>query len=151
MNNRGFTLVEVIAVILILSILVIITTPVFTTISKNIRTKNYESKKNTIEKEVLAYAEKYFKDDIYNGTTNKCYYFSVKYLIQNGIIKSDDAKEEYIENDVTNEKYTNSYYYVVVYYDAANLKLKASANNSASVNSTATSFNGVSCSTNKKL
>ncbi len=135
--NKGFTLVELIAVISILGILVIITTPVYGTISTNIKTRNYESKKTSIKKSVLSYSEKYLKDKIYNGTNNNCYYFSVKYLIHNGIISSDSESEEYIENTVTGDKYKENDLYIVVYYDTVNLKLVSSTrddNNSCTCN-----------------
>ncbi|MBQ3021249.1 MAG: prepilin-type N-terminal cleavage/methylation domain-containing protein [Bacilli bacterium] len=122
--NKGFTLVELIAVIALLSILVIITTPAYNSISKNIKTKNYESKQNTIEKQTLAYVEKYLKDKVYDGE-NKTLCFSVNYLIQNGIISSDSDKEEYIQNDITNKQFKDETIYVAVSYDIDTLKLKA--------------------------
>ena len=102
--NKGFTLVELIAVVTILALLAIITTPAYDTISKNIKTRNYNSKRSMIETQTLSYVEKYFKDTVYNGD-NKTLCFTVKYLIQNGIISSDSEKEEYIENDITGEKF----------------------------------------------
>ena len=149
MNNKGFTLVELISVIAILGILVIITTPAYDTISKNMKEKNYESKKISIEKNVLNYAEKYLKDKIYDGT-NHCHYFSVNYLIKNGIVASDDEKEEYIKNDVTGEIYKGNYYYVVVYYDNNSFKLRASASNKALANSTSKTF-GITCNSSNSV
>ncbi len=152
MNNKGFTLVELIAVIAILGILVIITTPTYDTINKSMKEKNYASKTNSIEKNVLNYAEKYLKDKIYDGT-NHCHYFSVDYLIKNGIVASDSETEEYIKNDVTGETYKGNYYYVLVYYDNNSLKLRASASNSANANSTNKNFNlsGVTCNSSVSL
>ena len=139
--NKGFTLVELIAVVTILGLLVIITTPAYDSISKNIKTRNYDSKKSTIKKQTLAYVEKYLKDKVYpklnnDGTIpedtdgNKIYEtnyycFTVEYLIQNGIISSDDEKDEYIENNETGEKYNGNKEYVQVYYDNEKLKLIA--------------------------
>ena len=101
MNNKGFTLVEIIAVIAILGLLAIITTPAYNSISTNIKKRNYESKKNTIESQTLSYVEKYLKDKVYDGNTtdaagnliSKKYCFSTGYLIQNGIITSDDEEK----------------------------------------------------------
>jgi len=140
MNNKGFTMVEIIAVIAILGLLVVITTPAYNSISSNIKEKNYNSKKSTIESQTLSYVEKYLKDKVYDGTkkdgsgniiTEKLC-IKIEYLIQNGIINSDSEKEEYIENDINGDLYgdieENENYkeaYVFVNYDNINFKLKA--------------------------
>lgn len=121
--NKGFTLVELIAVVVILSLLAIITTPAYTSVSNNIKTRNYTSKKNTIKKETLSYVEKYLKNEAYNGNQNKTLCFSINYLIRNGIISSDNEKDEYIENNITGKKYKNDEIFVKVSYDLINLRL----------------------------
>lgn len=129
--NKGFTLVELIAVIVILALLVIITTPAYDTVSTNIKTRNYESKKSSIKAQTLSYVEKYMKNNVYNGPNDKgkriC--FTVDYLIQNGIISSDSDTEEYIQNDITGDKYltgqTPKKVYIQVFYDYEKLKLQA--------------------------
>ena len=121
--NKGFTLVELIAVITILSLIAIITTPAYDNISNNIKTKNYESKKNTIKAHTLSYVEKYLKNEAYNGTESKTLCFSVNYLIRNGIISSDSETDEYIENNITGEKYRGNTIFVKINYDTNNLKL----------------------------
>lgn len=123
MNRKGFTLVELIAVITIMSLIAIITTPAYDSISKSIKTRNYESKKNTIKAHTLNYVEKYLKNEAYDETTSKILCFSVNYLIRNGIISSDNEKEEYIENNVTGEKYVNDKIFVKVQYNINKLKL----------------------------
>lgn len=122
--NKGFTLVELIAVIVILALLVVITTPAYDSISKNIKERNYTSKQSTIKSETLSYVEKYLKDEVYNGT-NKNICFTVNFLIQNGIISSDSETDEYILNNITNKKFESTEKYISVYYDTINLKLKA--------------------------
>ncbi len=121
--NKGFTLVELIAVVVILSLLAIITTPAYTSVSNNIKTRNYTSKKNTIKKETLSYVEKYLKNEAYNGNQNKTLCFSINYLIRNGIISSDNEKDEYIENNITGEKYREKEIFINIYYDTDQLKL----------------------------
>ena len=139
--NKGFTLVELIAVVTILGLLAIITTPAYDTISKNIKSQNYESKINTIKKQTLSYAEKYLKDKVYpkldisgdiptNGSGEKIYEtnyycFTVEYLIQNGIISSDDEKDELLENNETGDRYKGKYELIKIYYDNGKLKLLA--------------------------
>ena len=134
--NKGFTLVELIAVVTILAILAVITMPAYQTISTNIKTRNYESKKSTISSETLAYVEKYMKDKIYDGTGPSNYCFTVNFLIQNGIVISDDEEKEYIKNEITDETYSGSQVYIMVYYDLGSLKLKSEIiNNSNSFSS----------------
>jgi len=125
--NKGFTLVELISVIAILALLVIITTPAYDSISNNIRTRNYESKKSTIKSETLKYVEKYLKSEIYSGADdkNKAKCFTVKYLIQSGIISSDSDEEEYILNDITNTPHSGDTVYLNIIYDYKKLKLVA--------------------------
>lgn len=125
--NKGFTLVELIAVVTILSLIAIITTPAYDSISNNIKTRNYESKKSTIKAHTLSYVEKYLKNEAYDGTrTNaesKTLCFSVNYLIRNGIISSDSETDEYIENNVTGEKYRGNTTFVKVEYNTTYLRL----------------------------
>lgn len=139
--NKGFTLVELIAVIVILGLLVIITTPAYNSISNNIKKSNYESKKSTIKAITLSYVEKYLKDEIYSGASDKdkvkC--FTVDYLIKSGIISSDSDEKEYIENDINGEKYEINQVYLQVFYDYENLKLVALADaESKKINETTT-------------
>ena len=121
--NKGFTLIELIAVITILGLIIIVVAPAYSTISNNIKTSNYDSKKSTIKKQTLAYVEKYLKNAIYDGSNNNVMCFSVKYLIQSGIISSDSETEEYIENNVNGEKYSSedtndkSTKFIKIYYD----------------------------------
>ena len=132
--NKGFTLVELIAVITILSLIAIITTPAYDNISKNIKTKNYESKKNTIKAHTLSYVEKYLKNEAYDGTLSKTLCFSVNYLIRNGIISSDSETDEYIENNITGEKYRGDTIFVKINYDTNNLKLIGIAKDDETIN-----------------
>ncbi len=132
--NKGFTLVELIAVITILSLIAIITTPAYDNISNNIKTKNYESKKNTIKAHTLSYVEKYLKNEAYDGTLSKTLCFSVNYLIRNGIISSDSETDEYIENNITGEKYRGDTIFVKINYDTNNLKLIGIAKDDETIN-----------------
>lgn len=150
MNRKGFTLVELIAVITIMSLIAIITTPAYDSISKSIKTRNYESKKNTIKAHTLNYVERYLKNEAYDGTISKTLCFSVNYLIRNGIISSDNEKEEYIENNVTGEKYANDIIFIKVIYDTTNLKLVGIVKDDKSItdssgNEIVHSFDDVGC------
>lgn len=125
--NKGFTLVELIAVIVILALLVVITTPAYDTISSSIKERTYKSKQNTIASETLNYVEKYLKDKVYSGTSDEGKYicFTVNFLIRNGIISSDSDKSEYISNEFENRDYKDEDIYIRVGYDTNLLKLKA--------------------------
>ena len=74
----------------------------------------------------MNYVEKYLKNEAYDGTStgikSKTLCFSVNYLIRNGIISSDSETDEYIENNVTGEKYRNEIF-INVYYEKEKLKL----------------------------
>ena len=128
--NKGFTIVELLAVIAILGILVIIVTPTYDTVNNNIRKMNYDSRKNEIKSQTISFIEKYAKDKVYDGTNSNILCFTPAFLIQNGIISSDDEKEEYIKNDYTNEQYSgDENVYIKVLYeinkdDMAKSKLK---------------------------
>lgn len=150
--NKGFTLVELIAVVVILSLLAIITTPAYTSVSNNIKTRNYTSKKNTIKKETLSYVEKYLKNEAYDGSQNKTLCFSVNYLIRNGIISSDNEKDEYIENNITGEKYVDEIF-VKVIYDLKKLKLVGIVKDDEAINDNdgnIKSFNETVCNSDYK-
>ena len=128
--KKGFTLIELVAVITIIGILAIITTPAYNSISKNVKKTNYLSKQNSIKKQTISYVEKYLKNDVFDGIdSNNVLCLSVKFLIHNGIISSDSEKKEYIENNVTGKKYyvdkEDSKNFVKVYYDTTNLRLNA--------------------------
>ena len=129
--NKDFTLGELIAVIVILALLMIITTPAYDSISGNVKKRNYESKQSTIKAQTLSYVEKYMKNTVYNGPNviGKKVCFTVNYIIQNGIITSDSDTEEYILNDITNKTFKGTEKYIEIYYDVDSLKLKANMPN----------------------
>ena len=124
--NKGFTIIELIAVIAILGLLAVIVTPTYDTVSSNIRKRNYESRKSEIKAQVLYFVENYAKDKVYDGSgTTKYLCFTPDFLIKNGIITSDDNKDEYIKNDYTGEEYRGDDKYIKVFYEISNRKLYA--------------------------
>lgn len=127
--NKGFTIVELLSVIAILALLVIIVTPTYDSVSDNIRKKNYESRKSEIKSQTLSFVEKYAKDKVYDGSSHVIC-FTPAFLIQNGIISSDDSTEEYIKNDYTGEEYGKEESekdkpYIKILYDIDKKKLYA--------------------------
>ena len=114
LNNKGFTLVEVLAVLVILVAISAIAIPTIT--SSMERTKE---KQNDAKKEMLAsYAEEYvedYKNEIYNnlGTSNECY-IELDELTENGYIKNDaelDIDGNKINGYIIFDKSNNSYRY----------------------------------------
>ena len=59
MNNKGFTLVEILAVIAILAILVIITVPAISNVSDNIMKSTLKTKIENIEKAAVLYGQEH--------------------------------------------------------------------------------------------
>lgn len=99
MNNKGFTLVEVISIVVILALLLVLTAPTYSSVSDNIKERNWASKKSVIEKQTIEFVNNYMKDDTYTSGTPKKICFSAGFLIRNGVITSEDEKREIIIND----------------------------------------------------
>src|SRR5574344_1117038 len=85
MKNKGFTLVELLGVIVILAILAGIAVPVTTGISTTIRTKSYCTKIDNL----LTDAENYYGDYIEQFTDTCFAPVKVSALIDSGYVKED--------------------------------------------------------------
>ncbi len=100
-NKKGFTLVELLAVIVLLGVLIGIAVPSVLGISKNIKEKMYESKLKTIEVAVEQWAEDNKRDcDTLKDKT-------IDDLVTAKYIKSDDNKSNDV-NDPRNNSSMNS-------------------------------------------
>ena len=105
--KKGFTLVELLAIIAILGIIVGISIPVYLGISNKVKQSVYETKVENIKA----------KASVYASDTNN-YVFDVKTLIENGIIEADNELGEYMDPvktrdmrcDVINVVYENGVY-----------------------------------------
>ncbi len=86
MNKRGFTLTELLAVIVIISILSIGAISGYTTMSKNSRKRSYESKVSEIENAALKYAK---ENNITTSST-----ISVNKLVVQGYLQPDEATDQ---------------------------------------------------------
>lgn len=85
MKKNGFTLVELLAVIVILGILVGIGIPVYFNISKNVKENEYQAKVKQIEVAAVKYAEDFEVEE--SG-------FTAARLIANGYLSADKYVEE---------------------------------------------------------
>lgn len=106
MNNKGFTLVELLAVIIILGLLMLLAIPSYLTIFNNIKRNNLDNKISEIQTAALKYGEQY-KDYI---KKNGCMTTTIGELIVNGYIDSEDSVGTYITNPVDNSKLVGTVY-----------------------------------------
>ena len=97
-NNRGFTLVELLAVIAIMAFLAVAAVSGYTAMSKNSRKKAYDSKVQEIEDAAVKFAK---ETNLKNSTT-----VSVNKLVVQGYLQPDTSTESglsQIENPVDHE------------------------------------------------
>ena len=92
MNRKGFTLVELIGVVVILGIIIGIAVPSYIAVSNNIRSKNYDQKIDNIKAKALEYARDYNVESIT---------IPVKVLIEEGYLAEENP------DNGDNEKITN--------------------------------------------
>ena len=123
MNNKGFTLVEMMAVIAIIALLGLIITPGIISIRNSVLESTLESRLSMIENAAKDYAQENIDElkssvtTTYDGSRSPnadCIYRTVNYLINAGYLKSsnsymgrDGDKENQIINPVTGESMNN--------------------------------------------
>lgn len=94
MRKKGFTLIELIAVIVIMGLLLLIVIPATTRLMKGNKNKKYDEYYNLIEKAALLYADSR-KDDLGGVNVSGCIDTSVEFLVKNEYLK------EFNEDGVT--------------------------------------------------
>ncbi len=84
--KKGFTIVELLGVIVLLSVLLLIAVPTYTNIQSKIKENIYEAKIANLLSKSEVYAEEYGK-----------MVFSINFLIENGIIEPDNEAGEFVD------------------------------------------------------
>ena len=110
--KKGFTIVELLAVIIILSLLITITGVSVSKIVKNSRQKLTSAQESEIINAAKAYISNNMGIDI---GEDECGYISLSKLKQNGLIESiEKYKDKYIKVTVDNTKLIINYEYEIV-------------------------------------
>ncbi|MBQ7240335.1 MAG: type II secretion system protein [Bacilli bacterium] len=104
--NNGFTLVEILAVIVVLGIIMIVALPTYSNIYNSIKLTTYLNNVKTVKSAALDYGNNtYIKDSIkqlHDSSKNDwCSTISIQNLIKAGYIKSDDDYNDQITDVFT--------------------------------------------------
>ena len=125
MNYKGFTIVELLAAILILAILIIIAVPAYNSVSQDTKEASLDNYISSIKSSMLNYANKNLLDEIkpscdnVNEGCSYCKNYSMDYIISKKIYYVDSDK---IVNPVTGDELCG---YVKLCFDKDALVLKA--------------------------
>jgi prepilin-type N-terminal cleavage/methylation domain-containing protein len=114
MNNKGFTLIEVLAVIAILAILTIMITPAIINIRNNTLQRTYTSRLSMINNAALDWASDNLVQipsqvsNTYNANSNNtcdsnCACILVGELINRGYLSGSDNNRQVMTNPINNE------------------------------------------------
>ncbi|MBO4245127.1 MAG: prepilin-type N-terminal cleavage/methylation domain-containing protein [Bacilli bacterium] len=127
MNNKGFTLVEVLATVAILGILIGLTVPASIAIGNRIKTNMYCKKITMLEKSAVLYGQDNY-DLVYSkGTTGLT--IKVSDLVINGYLKKDNKDLEVGKGAIVNPKTSGSLdnYRIRLKVDNVNTKNRVTA------------------------
>ena len=94
MKKNGFTLVELLSVLIILGILVVLTIPAFANIYTGVRRENLNGKITEIKAAALKYGSK-IKDEI-KDASGSCIETNVAELIEKGYLISESESDNVI-------------------------------------------------------
>ena len=120
MKKNGFTLVEMLAVLVILALLVALAIPSYLLILKDVKKDNYTSKIKEIETAANKIGEN-IKDEI-KERGDACYRITVADLIEMGELISESQKDNVIYNPVDNTPLLGE---VRICYDSNDFDIKS--------------------------
>lgn len=106
MKKNGFTLVEILAVLIILGLLIALSIPAYTSVLTDVKRDNHNSKLTEIEIAANKYGEK-IKDDIKNAGSS-CYTQQIKDLIKKGYLLSESDYDDIILDPTTGSSFEGS-------------------------------------------
>lgn len=120
MKKNGFTVVEMLAVLVILSLLAALAIPSYLLIVKDVKKDNYTSKVKEIETVANKIGEN-IKDEV-KETGDACYRITVAELIEMGELISESKKDDVIYNPVDNTPLLGE---VRICYDSNDFDIKS--------------------------
>lgn len=108
MKKNGFTLVELLSVLVLISLLMGIAIPGINRISKNMKTKSYNEKKELIESAAVLWGQDnktrlQSMSCTVNGVDYFCYRISIKSLIEEDYLDYDRNGNEYIDPETDSD------------------------------------------------
>ena len=123
--KKGFTITELLAVLVIISILIIVMFPTYINTSNSIKESNLENIKSIISKTMLEYANKHYIDEIKPSISKCsdqapcCMYFSINFIKEKDIFQTTNGD---IIDPVTNKSLEG---YIKVTYNINRYLLEA--------------------------
>lgn len=97
-NRKGFTLVELLAVIVLMAVLITVAVPGITRVGRSLKVQSFCSKIKIIESAALEYANDYYADTVASNT-NSIDNVSLMDLINMGYIKGDNDIKSTLTDD----------------------------------------------------
>lgn len=131
MNKRGFTLVELLSVLVLISLLFGLAIPGINKISSNMKKKSYSKKVNLIESAAILWGQdnrtllQTNNDCTINGKKMSCYKLTIGTLIEDNYLDSDNNSGEY-----TNPKNNKDMKNCIVFVYKENNRVYAELDNS---------------------
>lgn len=119
MSNKGFTLVELLSVIVLIGLLLGLAVPGINRISSNMKKKSYNTKINLIEQAAILWGQdnktRLQKDNNCYANIPKCYKKSIKDLVDDGYLDGDNNDKKVVNPENNINLYDMGYCFVYVY------------------------------------
>ena len=96
MKKNGFSIVEMLVVIIVVALIIVLMLPAFVGITESVKKNTYSNKVKHLESETLKYANS-FKDEI---KENSCIDYEINDIISKGLIESDEQGKNVIVNPI---------------------------------------------------